>query len=340
MMHRMTTLHTLLVAAVLLAGTGPLHGAAGEPIRVEDSADAVHIETDSLQASIQKKGYVSGVAERSFVDKKTNARDLGYGLHIWDFLMAPGWRDDGYERNPKVHGNLPKHYVEGPQICTQAKQLPVEIIRGDKFVAAKMHFTFTQPGEGFRAGSKWEQVIVFQPGVRYVLSAERVTSVNDVDDLFYRIDMPGHIKHDTNAAPAAEPFEQVYLSYLAEPFIPASAFRENFGPDEKFLYQRKQGQPVPPRMIRAYQVKQDGKPGPWLAGMTLDPAEVSEAWCHQRGYVSFIEELHRRPVKAGERFGAAYVVGWFDNVGEMQKVYDAYKGKTRIILEANAFRLE
>ena len=28
-------------------------------------------------------------------------------------------------------------------------------------------------------------------------------------------------------------------------------------------------------MIRAYQVKVDGKPGPWLAGMTLDPAAVS-----------------------------------------------------------------
>ena len=72
-------------------------------------------------------------------------------------------------------------------------------------------------------------------------------------------------------------------------------------------------------MIRAYQVKRDAKPGPWLAGMTLDPAAVSEAWCHQRGYICFIEELHRRDVKAGESFGAAYIVGWFDEVKEMER---------------------
>jgi hypothetical protein len=27
-----------------------------------------------------------------------------------DFLMAPGWRDDGYPRDAKIHGNLPKHF--------------------------------------------------------------------------------------------------------------------------------------------------------------------------------------------------------------------------------------
>ena len=84
-------------------------------------------------------------------------------------------------------------------------------------------------------------------------------------------------------------------------------------------------------MIRAYQVKLNGKPGPWLAGMTLDPAAVSEAWCHQRGYICMIEELHRRDVKAGESFGAAYIVGWFDDVKEMERVYDSLKGKSKIV---------
>jgi hypothetical protein len=93
-------------------------------------------------------------------------------------------------------------------------------------------------------------------------------------------------------------------------------------------------------MIRAYQVKVNGKPGPWLAGMTLEPAEVSEAWCHQRGYVCFIQELHRRKVKAGESFGAAYVVGWFDDVREMEKVYDRYRGKRAIAIAEGKFRLE
>ena len=88
--------------------------------------------------SVRKKGYVSGIAAGTFLDKKTGAHDLGFGLHIMDFLLAPGWRDDGYERDPKLHGNLPKHYVEGPQICTQAKVLKPEIIRGKDFVAVRI----------------------------------------------------------------------------------------------------------------------------------------------------------------------------------------------------------
>jgi hypothetical protein len=302
-------------------------------VRVTETDDEVRIETDALQATVRKKGYVTGIAAGSFLDKKTRARDVGFGLHIWDFLMAPGWADDGYERDPKVHGNLPKHYVEGPQICTQAKQLPVEVLRGDGFAAVRMRFTFTQPGKGFKAGSQWEQTIGFQPGVRYVFSSERVISVNDVDNVFYRIDMPGHIKHN-----GGDTFEQVYLSYLERP-IPASEFLQNFGPDEKHLYQRREGH-VPQRMIRAYQVKHNGRPGPWLAGMTLDPSAVSEAWCHQRGYVSFIQELHGRPIKAGESFGAAYIIGWFDGIEPMQQVYDAHKNKSRIVVDAKSFRLD
>ena len=29
----------------------------------------------------------------------------------------------------KLHGKLPKHYIEGPQICTQAKELKPELRR-------------------------------------------------------------------------------------------------------------------------------------------------------------------------------------------------------------------
>jgi hypothetical protein len=320
-----------LAAVLLLLLTMPALAAEPE-ITVAETDDSIRIDTDALQAVVRKKGYVSGIAAGTFLDRKTGARDLGHGLHIMDFLLAPGWRDDGYPRDPKLHGNLPKHYVEGPQICTQAKELKSEIVKGKDFVAIKLHFTYTKPGKGYKAGSAWEQTLVFLPGVRYVLCGERITSANDVDDLFYRIDMPGHIKHKKG-----DNFEQVYLSYLDKP-IPASAFDEDFGPDAKYLYQRKEGH-VPARMIRAYQVKVGGKPGPWLAGMTLDPAEVCEAWCHERGYVCFIEELHGKKVRAGETFGAAYVVGWFDDVAEMQKVYDRYKGKRALLVEGGKYRL-
>lgn len=302
-------------------------------IQIEDADAYIQIDTDALGARIRKKGYVSGVERETFVDKKTGAHDLGFGLHIMDFLMAPGWRDDGYPREAKIHGNLPKHYVEGPQICTQAKELKPEIVKGENFVAVRQRYAFTKPGKGYKAGSTWEQTLVFQPGIRWFFSCERITSANEVDDLFYRIDMPGHIRHKNG-----DNFTQIYLSYLDKTIL-ASAFKDNFGPDEKFLYQRKKGK-IPARMIRAYQVKRDGKPGPWLAGMTLDPAEVSEAWCHQRSYVCFIEELHRKKVKAGETFGAAYIIGWFDDLDAMRRVYDRYKGKRTIVIEKDNFRLE
>lgn len=315
---------TLLTGAVALLLTLP--AVAAEPV-VRELKDGIEIETDQLVARVNAKGYVSGIAEKSLLDKKTGARDVGFGLHIMDFLMAPGWRGDGYSRDKKVHGDLPKHYVEGPQICTQARELKPEVIRGKDCVAVKLRFTFTKPGMGFKAGSTWEQTLVFQPGVRYVLSSETITSVNDVDDLFYRIDMPGHIKHR-----AGDTFDSIYLSYLDKP-VPAAEFKADFGPDAKFLYRRDDAK-VPRRMIRAYRVKKDGQPGPWLAGMTLDPAAVSEAWCHQRGYVCLIQELHKRKVTAGESFGAAYVVGWFDDVVEMEKVYDRFKGARRVDIEA------
>ncbi len=329
----MELLRVSLFVGVLFSA---LEGAmADTPARltVKESADAIEIETDALQARINKKGYVSGVAAGSLLDKKSGARDLGFGLHIMDFLMAPGWRDDDYSREPSLHGRLPKHNVEGPQICTQAKELKPEILKGKDFVALRLRYTFHQPGKGYKAGSTWTQTLVFQPGVRYFLCSEQITSVNEVDDLFYRIDMPGHVRHKNG-----DTFTQVYLSYLDKP-IPARAFKEDFAPDAKYLYQRKEGK-IPQRMIRAYQVKVGGKPGPWLAGMTLDPGMVAEAWCHQRGYICFIEELYRHKVKANETFGAAYVVGWFDSVAEMERVYDRARGKRTIVLDRNSFRLE
>jgi hypothetical protein len=303
-----------------------------QSIKVQETADEIVIDTDALQAKIRKKGYVSGIAAGSFLDKQTGARDLGFGLHIMDFLLGPGWKDDDYGRELKYHGNLPKHYVEGPQICTQAKKLEPEIIKGKDFVAVRMQFRFTQPAKGFKAGSLWQQTLIFLSNARYIVCSETITSVNDVDNLLYRIDMPGHVKHKNG-----DSFEQIYLSYHG--VIPAKAFAKDFAPDEKFLYQRKDNK-LPERMIRAYQIKRDGQPGPWIAGMTLDPAETVEAWCHQRGYVCFIQELHGKKVKAGETFGAAYVVGYFDDVAAMEKTYDRYKGAARIEIDSDSWRLK
>jgi hypothetical protein len=56
--------------------------------------------------------------------------------------------------------------------------------------------------------------------------------------------------------------------------------------------------------------------------------------------VCFIEELHRRHVQAGESSGAAYVVGWFDDVPAMERVYDRYKGARSVVIADGKFRLE
>ena len=329
-MRRFLVLPLLVVSPPAAA---PARAAEPAEIRVTQTDEYVQIDTDALRARVNKKGYVSGVAAGTLLDKKTGAHELGFGLQIMDFLLAPGWADDGYPRDPKLHGDLPKHYVEGPQICTQAKELIPEIIEGKGFVAVRLRYHFTKPAAGLKAGSLWEQTLVFRPGLRYFLGGERITSVNDVDDLFYRLDMPGHVRHKGD-----DVFTQVYLSYFDKP-IPASEFASDFAPDAKFLYRRDDAK-IPKTMIRAYQVKLDGKPGPWLGGLTFDPAEVSEAWCHERGYVCFIQEMHRRRVRAGETFGAAYAVGYFDDVPAMEKVCDQYKNARTLTVEDGKVHVE
>jgi hypothetical protein len=39
-----------------------------------------------------------------------------------------------------------------------------------------------------------------------------------------------------------------------------------------------------------------------------------------------IEEFGGRPIKAGQSFSAAFVVGFFDSIEEMNEVYDRYAG--------------
>jgi len=296
------------------------------------SGPDIRIETDCLSAVVTTEGYVSGVQAGTLWDRQTGARDLGFGLDIVDFLLEP-LPDDGqgggsheYLADVMLHGHMPKRYVELPQICTQARRVAAQTFQGKGFVAVKLWWRYTKATYGRQAGSLWEQILVFPDGQRYFFSADRITSVNTVEDLILRLDMPGHLKHN-----AGDSFAQIYLSY--EGFIPNSEFLTDFAPDAKFLYQRDEAH-IPPRLIRAYQVKQDGVPGPWLAGMTLQPEAVSEAWCHQRGYVCFIQEIGRRRVAAGESFGAAYVVGWFADVAEMEYVYDQHKGAGGLVVDA------
>ena len=53
-----------------------------------------------------------------------------------------------------------------------------------------------------------------------------------------------------------------------------------------------------------------------------------------------ILEMHGRPVKAGESFSAAHIVGYFDSIEEMHKVYERFKGHTALHVNASGWRLE
>jgi hypothetical protein len=307
-----------------------------------ENTEQIEIRTSALEAVVRKRGYVSGVAGGSFLDKQSGFRDAGFGLDIVDWLMEPGsdeaYRDRlpghlAYRFHDLVHGSRPKRILEGPQICTQAKVVLPQTIHGKDFVAVKTHFRYYLAAPGKKIGSEWQQTLVFPEGRRYFLSCDRITSVNASEAMFLRLDMPGHIRHH-----GGDTFREVYLSYADA--IPASAFLQDFPPDAKFLYSRSAHR-IPKRFIRAYRLRdpKTGQEGPWLAGMTLDPSIVYEAWCHQRGYVCMIEEIGGRPIRPGQSFSAAFLVGFFDSIEEMNRVYDSYAGHTGLKVDEKSWKL-
>jgi hypothetical protein len=313
-----------------------------EQFQVTETAEQISIATSTLEAVVRKKGYVSGVAGGSFLDRKSGFRDAGFGLDIVDWIMEPGsdeaYRDQlpgdlAYVFNNLYHGRRPKRSIEGPQICTQAKEVSPEVIRGKDFLAVRTRHRYTLAAPRRKPGSEWEQTIVFPKGRRYFISSDRITSVNASDAMFLRLDMPGHIKHNRG-----DTFSEVYLSYRGR--IPSSEFLTDFAPDEKLDYRAGRDE-TPKRFIRAYRLRdpKTGAPGPWLAGMTLDPSSVYEAWCHQRGYVCMIEEFGGKPVRPGESFSAAFLVGFFDSIEEMHEVYDRHAGHTGLRVDQKGWRL-
>src|SRR4051794_37130979 len=354
-----------------LAGVRPTEPAKGPAPRVTEDDRAIKIETDKLEAVIPKKGprqWMTGIAKGSFLDKATGFREAGDGLMVVDWLMEAG-SDEAYGQKvhaPDGHGvgrytwhtneadparrsyallahgsSHRKRVVEGPQLCHRMKPVKPEVIRGKDFVAVKTTYRFEYAAPGRKAGSRWTQLIIFPRGERFFLLMDRIDSVNGSKEMFLRDDTPGCVRHDKG-----DTFSEIYLSYLSGPRgvrIPAKELFTPFPPDLKFGYRRDTHR-TPPHFIRAYHLrdKKTGKDGPWLAGMTLEPSVVYEAWCSQRpgGIIVMIEEVHGRPVKAGESFSAAHVVGFFDTIEEMHGVYDRYKGHTALTADTSGWRLE
>ena len=83
--------------------------------RAYPAGSRIAVETGHYRASIATAGYVTGIAAGSFVDTRTGAHDLGFGLSIVDFLLEPADAKRAipigqYTFGPedKVHGNIPK----------------------------------------------------------------------------------------------------------------------------------------------------------------------------------------------------------------------------------------
>lgn len=331
---------------------------------------AIKIETDKLEAAIPKKEpkhWMTGIEKGSFLDKTTGFREVGDGLMVIDWLMEAG-SDEAHgdkviapnghgvgrytwytnETDPQrryrarmAHGTTHrKRVVEGPQLCHRMKPVQPEVIRGKDFVAVKTTYRYEYAAPGHKPGSRWTQLIVFPAGKRYFLLMDRIDTVNDSEEMFLRNDTPGCVRHERG-----DTFSEMYLSYLGGPKglrIPANEFFTPFPPDEKFGY-RRDTHKLPEHFIRAYRLrdKSTGDPGPWLAGMTLEPSVVYEAWCSQRpgGIIVMIEEIFGRPIKAGESFSAAHIVGYFDSIDQMHALYEKHKGHTALVADSSGWRL-
>ena len=310
-------------------------------ISLTETPDEIRINTAAISAVVHKKRYVTGVAGGTLLDRKSGFRDQGFGLDIVDWLMEPGsdesYRselhgDMPYDFHNLIHGELPRRCIEGPQICTQAGELSPAATLTESFAAVTTSYRYPNAAPGKRAGSEWRQTLVFPDDCRYFFSSDRVITINESEALLLRLDMPGHIRHSQG-----DTFSEIYLSYAGR--IPSGEFFEDFAPDDRFRYHRDNSS-IPSRFIRAYHLRDpsSGMDGPWLAGMTLNPGIVYEAWCHQRGYVCMIEEIGGHPVQPGESFSAAFIVGYFESIEEMNDTYDRYSGATGIELDAHSWR--
>jgi hypothetical protein len=371
---RIVAAHLALSLLLILSGSGLVQAQTaneGHFARVTEDDRAIHVDTDKLAAVIPKKNpkqWMTGIEKGSFLDKASGFREIGDGLMVVDWLMEAGsdeaWADqviapDGngvgrytWHANATdaagksyafmAHGSSHrKRMVEGPQLCHRMKPIQPKIIRGKDFVAVETTYKFEYAAPGRKPGSQWTQLIVFPQGERYFVLMDKIDSVNDSEEMFLRNDTPGCVRHEKG-----DTFSEMYLSYLSGPRwprIPSSEFFTPFPPDLKFGY-RRDTHKLPQNFIRAYHFrdKETGRDGPWLAGLTLDPAVVYEAWCSQRpgGIIVMIEEIHGKPVKAGESFSAAHIVGFFDTIEEMHKVYDRNKGNTSLVADATGWRLE
>src|SRR5207244_10792905 len=89
----MLRLISYLVAVASIIQSTRLNSA--NEFNVSEDDERIVISSSTLDAVVRKKGYVTGVGDGIFLDKKSGFRDAGYGLDIVDWIMEPS-RDAAY----------------------------------------------------------------------------------------------------------------------------------------------------------------------------------------------------------------------------------------------------
>ena len=67
---------------------------ADSTFQIQPAEDRINVTGEALDFAVKTKGYCTGIAAGSLVDKKTGFRDLGYGLDRVNAKgqIAPAWQ--------------------------------------------------------------------------------------------------------------------------------------------------------------------------------------------------------------------------------------------------------
>ena len=241
-------------------------GAMGAEYQVIEEDSAIRIVTPQLEAAVRKTGYVSGVAAGSLVDKKTGFHDPGFGLDIVDFILEPGDERAGAGgarpapplRAPatSITASRRKQFIEGPQICTQAKpaRRPRSFAAATSWPCASRYHVpqARRPGPQDRA-PKWTQLLVFPVGERYFLSRWTASTRSTPAT---RCSCASTCRA-TSSTKQGDTFRQHLPELPRADSRPSEFLRELSRPTQKFNYRRDTNK-QPQRFVRAYQLRDPG----------------------------------------------------------------------------------
>ena len=153
----------LLAGAVLLwVAAGTISDSQAAPgagkITIAQNESEIVISTSALEAAIRKQGYVSGVYQGTFLDKKTGFRDVGFGLDIVDWLSSRAV-------TRRTAPNSTRRWSITTATWLMAT-LPREAWKVPRFAPGKAACAGDHLGEGLRRGQAALHLLPLRPRVK------------------------------------------------------------------------------------------------------------------------------------------------------------------------------